>query len=114
MKPVRDKTEAVTKIQAPKIMEELTSFPGSIQHLSKGINKFSKKTDRMRRLIKKGVNWEWAPEINEDFEKVKKEITEALCLASFDSKEDHFITTDACNSDLGQYVGEKLARFLDP
>ena len=53
VKPIKDKTEALTKLKAPKNSKELKSFLGSMQHLSKFINNLSKKTDRMRRLLKK-------------------------------------------------------------
>ena len=53
VKPIRDETEAITKLTAPNNVKELKSFLGSIQHLSKFINNLSKKTDRMRRLLKK-------------------------------------------------------------
>ena len=44
-KPVRKKTEAITKLQVPKNTKELKSFLGSIQHLSKLISNLSKNTD---------------------------------------------------------------------
>ena len=40
----------------------------------------------MRRLLKKVTKWEWTKEINDDFEQLKKEITEPPCLAHFDAK----------------------------
>ena len=48
VKPIKDKTEAKTKLSAPKNPKELKSFLGSIHHLSKFINNLSQKTDRMR------------------------------------------------------------------
>ena len=72
VKQIRDKKEAIIKLTAPNNLKEPKSFLGSIQHLSKFINNLSKKTDRMRRLLKKGVRWEWTTEINEDFERLKK------------------------------------------
>ena len=101
VKAIRDKTEAITKLTAPNNVKELKSFLGSIQHLSKFVNNLSKKTDQMRRLLKKDVRWEWTAEINEDFERLRKEITEAPCLAHFDPKRENYITTDACNTGLG-------------
>ena len=56
VKPIKDKTEAKTKLKAPTNTKELKSFWGSIQHLSKFLNNLSKKTDRMRRLLKKIQN----------------------------------------------------------
>ena len=61
----------------------------------------------MRRLLKKDTKWEWTKEINVDFEQLKKEITEAPCLAHFDPKKDNFITTDACNTGLGATLWQK-------
>ena len=107
VKPIQDKTDAITKLKAPTNTKELKSFLGSIQHLSKFLNNLSKKTDRMRKLLKKDVKWEWTKEINDDFEQLKKEITEAPCLAHFDPKKDNFITTDACNTGLGATLWQK-------
>ena len=107
VKPIKDKIEAITKLAAPKNVKELKSFLGSIQNLSKFINNLSKKTDRMRKLLKKDVKWEWTAEVDEDFQKLKKEITEAPCLAHFDPKRDNYITTDACNTRLGATLWQK-------
>ena len=114
VKPIKDKTEAITKPEAPNKVEELKSFLGSIQHLSKFINNLLKKTDRMRRLVKKDVNWDWTPEIDEDFKKLKKEITEAPCLAHFDSKRDTYITADAGNTGLGATLWQKEGETFRP
>ena len=114
VKPIKDKTEAITKLKAPKYTKELKSFLGLIQHLSKFINKLSKKTDRMRRLLKKETRWDWTPEVNEDFENLKKEITESLCLARFDPKKDNYVTTDACNTRLGATLWQKEGEIFIP
>ena len=53
VKPIKNKTEAITKLNALKNAKELKSFLGSIQHLSKFINNLSKKTNRIRQLLKK-------------------------------------------------------------
>ena len=45
VKPIKDKTEAISKLAAPKNVKELKSFLGSIQHLSKFISNLSKNTD---------------------------------------------------------------------
>ena len=114
VKPIKDKTEAITKLAAPKNAKELKSFLGSIQHLSKFINNLSKKTDRMRRLLKKDAKWEWTAEIDDDFEQLKKEITEVPCLAHFDPKRDNYITTDACNTGLGATLWQKEGIVFRP
>ena len=107
VKSIKDKKEAITKFSAPKNAKELKSFLSSIQHLSKFINNLSKKTDRMRKLLKKETRWEWTPETDEDFENLKKEITESPCFAHFDPKKDNYVTTDACNTELGATLWQK-------
>ena len=107
VKPIKDKTEAITKLSTPKNAKKLKSFLGSIQHLSKFMNNLSKKTDRMRKLLKKETHWEWTPEINKDLENLKKDITEAPCLAHFDPKKDNYVTTDACNTGQGATLWQK-------
>ena len=114
VKPINDKTEAITKLSAPKNPKELKSFLGSIQHLSKFIKNLSKQTDRMRQLLKKETHWEWTPEIDGDFANSKKEITESPCLAHFDPKKDNYVTTDACNTGLGATVWQKEGEIFRP
>ena len=50
-------------------------------------------------------------EIDDDFEKLKKEITEAPCLSHFDTKKDNYVTTDACNTGLGHIVAKRGGGF---
>ena len=69
------------------------------------------KTDRMRKLLKTDSKWEWTAEINDDFENLKKEITEAPCLAHFDPKKDNYVTTNACNTGLGATLWQKEGVF---
>ena len=68
----------------------------------------------MRRLLKNGIKWEWTKKINDDFEQLKKEITEAPCLAHFDPKKDNFITTDACITGLGATLWQREGKTFRP
>ena len=107
VKPIKDKTEGITKLEASKNVKELKSILISIQHLSKFVNNLSKKTGRMKRLLEKEAKWEWTRETNEDFENLKKEITEAPCLENFDPKKDNYVATDARNTRLGATLWQK-------
>ena len=114
VKPIKDNTEAITKLAATKNVKELKSFLGSIQHLSKFINNLSMKTDRMGNLLKKDSKWEWTAEMNDDFKNLKRKITEAPFLANFDPKKDNYVTTDACNTGPGATVWQKEGEVLRP
>ena len=56
--------------------------------------------------MEQDTNWEWTTELNEDFETLKKEITEAPCLVHFDPKKDNYVTTDACKTGLAEEAEE--------
>ena len=68
----------------------------------------------MRKLLKKETRWDWTPEIDEDFENLKKEITESPCLAHFDANKDNYVTTDACNTGLGATLWQKEGERFQP
>ena len=68
----------------------------------------------MRKLSKKDISWEGTPEIDGDFEKLKKEITEAPSLTHLDPKKDNHITTDACNVGLGATLWQKEGEVIRP
>ena len=68
----------------------------------------------MRKFLKKDVKWDWTSEIDEDFKKLKKEITEAPCLAHFDPKRQNYITKDACNTGLGATFWQKEGETFRP
>ena len=52
VKLIKDKTEAITKLNAPKNAKELKSFLGSIQLLSKFINNLSNKIRQNEKAVK--------------------------------------------------------------
>ena len=52
VKPIKDKTEAITKLEALKNVRKVKSFLGSIQHLSKFINNQSKKNRQNGKTLK--------------------------------------------------------------
>ena len=53
VKPIKDKTEAITKLKAPTNTKELKSFLGSIQHLSKFLNNLYKKNRQNEKTAEK-------------------------------------------------------------
>ena len=68
----------------------------------------------MRKLLKKDSKWEWTAKINDDFENLEKEITEAPCMAHFDPKKDNYVATDACNTGLGATFWQKDGEVFRP
>ena len=83
IKPNNEKVRAITELKPPENTKELKSFLGAIQYLAKFIPKLSERTEKLRRLLKKNVEWNWDAEKQEHFEKIKKFLTEKPCLAHY-------------------------------
>ena len=62
------------------------------------------KTDRTRQLLRKKSDWNWTEREEEDFNELKKNITEILCLADFASDRDNIVWTDESGIGLGMTV----------
>ena len=101
MRPNKEKTEAINKLNPPINTKTLKSFLGAIQYFAKFIPNLSeKKNDNMRQLLKKNTKWEWTEERNTDFNNIKKELTSQLCLAHYNGNKENIVTTDACGTGL--------------
>ena len=62
-------------------------------------------------MLKKETRWDWTSKVNEDFENLKKVITESPCLAQ---KKDNYVTTDACNTGLRATLWQKEGEIFRP
>ena len=83
IRPNKEKTDAINKLEPPTNTKTLKSFLGAIQYFAKFIPNLSEKTDNMRQLLKKGTKWEWTTDPNSDFNKIKQELTSLPCLARY-------------------------------
>ena len=69
--------------------------------------KFSEKTDRLRKLLKKNETWNWRTEQNDDFGKTKLMLTEGPRLAHYAKDKDIIVRTDARTTGLGSTSWQK-------
>ena len=107
IRPNKEKTDAINKLEPPTNTKTLKSFLGAIQYFAKFIPNLSEKTDNMRQLLKKGTKWEWTTERNSDFNKIKNELTTLPCLAHYNGNKENIVTTDACKTGLGIALWQK-------
>ena len=56
---------------------------------------YRKKTETLRRLLKKDSVWNWRKQQDEDFNKLKGMLTEEPCLAHYAKDRENIVTTDA-------------------
>ena len=92
---MHDKLLAIKGLKEPKNENELKSFLGAIQYLSKHIENLSAQTDILRQLLKQDSDWNWTTEHTKTFENLKQKITKIPCLAHYNSDYPNIITTDA-------------------
>ena len=96
------KRRAILQLKPSISSEEIKSFKLAIQEIGKFLPKLSKKTDQMRQLPGKKTERGWTErEEEEDFNHMKKKITEILCLVHFARDRDNIVTTDASETGLG-------------
>ena len=105
--PNEEKVEAIIKLKALENKKDLESFLGAIQYMAKFLPKLSKQTDRLRKLLEKNEPWNWGPEQETDFNRIKQMLTEGPCLAHYATDKDNMVTTDASKTGLGITLWQK-------
>ena len=107
IKPNEEKVEAIIKLKAPENTKDLKSFLGAIQYMAKFLPKLSDQTDRLRKLLKMSEPWNWGPEQETDFNRIKQTLTEGPCLAHYAKDKDNMVTSDASKTGLGITLWQK-------
>ena len=101
VRPKTTRTEAVTKIEAPKTVKEVRSFFGCVQYLAEFIENLSAKTEPIRQLLRKESQWNWGEEQENAFKKLKSDIANIAELKHYDPEAQTVLTTDASTKSLG-------------
>ena len=110
----RDETEqrkslAILDSKHPENPKQLKLFLGAIQYSAKFLPRLSERTDKLRKLLKKNTEWKWETEQQNDFETIKKMLTEVPALARYAKDKDNIVTTDASRTGLGITLWQKQA-----
>ena len=95
------KIEAITTMTPPKTIQELKSFLGMVNYLSRFSPNLSNLDQPLRKLCKRDVMWTWDSEQQGAFEQIKNIMTTLPVLAYFDQAKDHIIQCDASKKGLG-------------
>ena len=83
IEPNEEKVEAIIKLKLSENTKNLKSFLAAIQYMAKYLPKFLERSDRLRKLLKKNEQWNWGPEQETDFNRIKQMLTEGPCLAHY-------------------------------
>ncbi len=101
IKPKTTRTESVLRINAPKSVNEIRSFLGSVQYLANFIKNLSAKTEPLRKLLRTEEKWIWGDEQQSAFEKLKEDIANITVMKYYDPEAQTILTTDASTKGLG-------------
>ena len=95
VKPNPDTLKAISGFEPPSNLTELRSFLGLANQLANFVPDLAHMTDSLRRLLKKKVIFQWLPEHQSDFEKIKELLTSSAVVGFFDSTWRTELLTDA-------------------
>ena len=101
VQPDPAKVSALKNMQPPTNAQELQTFLGMATYMGSFIQNLSILTAPLRELIKKDKIFDWLPEHQEAFDKIKDTISEEVTLAYFDPKKEITLQVDASLKGLG-------------
>ncbi|XP_062541036.1 uncharacterized protein K02A2.6-like [Armigeres subalbatus] len=101
IKPDTDKLESIRRFREPKSAEEVRSFLGLVNYLSKFIPNLATLTYPLRRLTVQKQSFVWGSEEQVAFEKLKAHMVRPTTLGHFDASDRTQLVADASPVGLG-------------
>ena len=99
LKPTIEKVKAVRDSKRPETKEAVKSFLGMVGYLSKFIDRYSSITAPLRKLTERKVKFEWGPEEEAAFNKLKDSITNEKTMIYFNPKRPIVVRVEASYHD---------------
>ena len=93
--PTEEKAKAVQDAPAPKNVQQLQSFLGSINYYEKFLPNLSNRLAPLHGLLTKGKRWTWTKEHQDAFQGAKDLLTSSKVLIHFDSSKEVLLSCDA-------------------
>ena len=108
IKPKESLVTAVVDAPAPQNKEQLRSFLGLCEYMSKFVKNFASKAAPLRARMKGKVNFVWDESHQKVFDDIKSEIAKRPTLSAFDSSlnVEKILTTDASQYGLGAVLSQ--------
>ena len=96
-----EKIKAIEDWPVPKDVTDVRSFMGITGYYQRFIEGFSRITNLITSLQKKGNKFDWNQKCKESFKKLKTLLTRTPILRIPDTNKEFVVCTDACNDGLG-------------
>ncbi|XP_055585193.1 uncharacterized protein K02A2.6-like [Uranotaenia lowii] len=110
------KRDALATFRRPVNESEVRSFLGLANYMGKFIPNLAELDEPLRRLIQKGIKFQWGAAEEKAFIDIKSSLSRASCLGFFNSKDDTSVFADASPVALGavlvQTNGKQEARVI--
>ncbi|XP_072375199.1 uncharacterized protein [Diabrotica undecimpunctata] len=90
MKVDPERTDALCKLETPKIKLELQRIIGSVNYIRRYVKNMAEHMQILCELLKNNVEWQWLPKHQECFDKLKKIISNSPALVPFDPNKNSF------------------------
>ena len=96
-----DKTQAITRMEAPRSVSDLRRFLGLVNQLGKFSPNIAEITQPLRELLSSKRAWLWGPDQEKAFASVKEELVKPTTLTLYDPTVQVKISADASSFGLG-------------
>ena len=93
-KPAQNKVSAIVNMPVPTCKNQVQSFIGMVNYLSKFSARLSELAEPIRELSEDKVPFNWGPEHQKRFKQMKKEIVRAPIPAYYNPKKETVLQTD--------------------
>ena len=101
IKPIADRTAAISNFPTPSCTKELKSFIGLSNQLGHFVPDLAHSVNTLNQLLRKNVSWQWLPDQESAFKTTKEILTGDLILKPFNPNHDTELITDASRIGLG-------------
>ena len=99
-----DKVKAIADLPAPTNVQEVRTFLGMVNQLSKFSDHLADKTKSIRELLLQGNKWTWGNAQQKAFEQIKVDLARAPVLALYDPNTETKVAADVSSYGLGGVV----------
>ena len=100
-RPSESSIQAIKQLPKPQDLRQLQAFLGKVNYYRHFIAHFSDKAASLNALLKKGARFDWSPECDDAFLRLRAEIVEATQLAHYDASKKLTLATDASQFGIG-------------
>jgi transposase InsO family protein len=114
VRPEAKKVEAIEALVPPTTVKGVRSFLGFLGFYRRFVKDFSRIAKPLTELTKKNQAWEWTPECEEAFKKLKQALMSEPVLANPDFTRQFVIRTDASFIGLGATLSQEYEGKLRP